>query len=150
MTLGVAEDETLIWNYVVFLGLVRLAWWTVLGWHITAYFFSQNTIHSNSRALFILPTEQARWARASHDPPWGDTGTRTAPPLFRFEDRRRKELIGARALWLSKLLSIGEATGLLPCHLHGLAANKLDETSVRRFEWASGKKRCFPLPLRVV
>jgi len=30
------------------------------GWHITAYSLSQNTIHSTSRALFILPAEQAR------------------------------------------------------------------------------------------
>ena len=31
-----------------------------LAWLITAYFLSHNTIQSTSRALFILPAEQAQ------------------------------------------------------------------------------------------
>jgi hypothetical protein len=36
--------------------VVRLAY-LGLSWLILAYFLSQNTIHSTSRALFILPAE---------------------------------------------------------------------------------------------
>ena len=41
--------------------LLGLFGWSRLGltWLITVYFLSHNTIQSNSRALFILPAEQA-------------------------------------------------------------------------------------------